>query len=364
MSTGDEMTGNRGRTMSRKLDHLRICAEGGIERGSAGFEDVMLLHSALPEVRMDEIDLSAVFLGRQCKAPLMIAAMTGGHPDTLPVNRNLGIAAEACGIPMGVGSQRAALEDPALEPSFTVVREVAPSAFLVANLGIVQLRDHGVEWADRAVEMIDADAIAIHLNFLQEAVQPEGDHNARGCLEALREFCEAPPCPVIVKETGSGLTAATAAACWNAGANALDTGGHGGTSWTAVEALRADPSTSQGRMLKSHGGLFEGWGIPTVVSLCDVIRLGGTVIATGGIRNGLDMAKALSLGASFCGVALPFVKPALESPVAVQDAITRYLAELRVAMFLTGSLHVPDLRHTKALVTGRTRELINQLLEE
>ena len=191
-------------TSSRKQDHLRICAAGGVEAGFTGFSDVRLVHAALPECSLGEIDTEARFLGHRFASPLFIAAMTGGHPEALPINRNLAAAAQRCGIGMGVGSQRAALEDPDLEDSFAVVREAAPRAFLCANLGVVQLREHGIEWAERAVEMIDAQAICIHANFLQEAIMPEGDHDARGCLGALATLCRDFPVPVILMETGAG----------------------------------------------------------------------------------------------------------------------------------------------------------------
>ena len=189
-------------TSSRKLDHLRICAEKDVESGDAGFSDIRFVHNALPECDMGKIDLTSRFLNHTFSSPLFISAMTGGHPGTKETNARLARAAERYGIGMGVGSQRAALENPSLADTFSVVRDEAPRAFLVANLGVVQLRDHGIEWAERAVGMIGADAIAIHLNFLQEAIQPEGDHNATGCLAAIEELAKDFKKPVIVKETG------------------------------------------------------------------------------------------------------------------------------------------------------------------
>ncbi len=214
-------------TSLRKLDHLRICAEEPVECGDAGFGDIRFVHNALPECDMGTIDLSARFLGHTFSSPLFISAMTGGHPGTKDVNARLARAAGRYGIGMGVGSQRAALENPGLEDTFSIVRDEAPRAFLVANLGAVQLRDHGMEWAERAVEMIGADALAIHLNFLQEAIQPEGDHNAAGCLGAIGELCRHFRVPVIVKETGCGISASTARQCWGAGVRAIDIGGLG-----------------------------------------------------------------------------------------------------------------------------------------
>lgn len=342
-------------TSSRKLDHIRICCEESVETGCSGFDDVILAHDALPECDMDSIDTGTRFLNTDLSSPLFIAAMTGGHPDTLEINRRLARAAERYGIGMGVGSQRAALEDPALEGSFTVVRDEAPHAFLCANLGVVQLRDHGIEWAERAVEMIDAQAICIHLNFLQEAIQPEGDHNAVGCLQALREVCEEFRCPVIVKETGCGISAEAALRIWGAGAAAIDIGGLGGTSWAAVECFRTDD-----RRLTSLGGHFRGWGIPTVVSLCEAAMSGGQVIATGGLRSGSDIAKAVALGATLGGMALPFLKPAIEGEDALFEVIEDTLWQLRVAMFLTGSGSIQELRNTRTYLTGKTREMCHR----
>jgi isopentenyl-diphosphate delta-isomerase len=352
-------------TSSRKLDHMRICLEKSIERGFTGFEDVRLVHNALPECNMDQIDTRARFLGHRFNSPLFIAAMTGGHCDTGVVNERLAKAAARSGIGMGVGSQRAALENPDLEGTFSVVRDVAPDAFIVANLGIVQLREHGIEWADRAISMVKGDAIAIHLNFLQEAIQPEGDHDATGCLEALRSLCEDFKYPVIIKETGSGISGRTAHAVFGAGVKAIDIGGWGGTSWAAIESIRADESPTAGdKRLISLGKEFIDWGIPTVVSLCDVSRTGGPVIATGGLRSGIDIAKAVVLGADLSGMALPLLKPAIESEQSLYVAIDTIEHQLKVAMFLTGSRTIADLKSKHAIITGTTREMVDSIMEE
>jgi isopentenyl-diphosphate delta-isomerase len=353
------MEKKRDLTASRKLDHLRICLEQNIERGRTGFEDIRLVHNALPECDLAFIDPGIEFLGHSFKAPLFIAAMTGGHPETKGVNRVLARVAEEAGIGMGVGSQRAAIENPALADTFSVVREEAPRAFLAANLGAVQLRDFGLEWAEKAAEMIDADALAVHLNFLQEAIQPEGDHGARGCLDAIRELCEEFRLPVIVKETGSGISAATAKTLWGAGVSAIDVGGYGGTNWAAIEGIRAgDPASSDPLTRPPLSKVFEDWGIPTVVSLCEVAGTGGPVIATGGIRSGLDMAKAIALGADLCGIALPFLAPAMKGERELYGIVSAFVQELRVAMFLSGAKNPAALRQETPYITGITLQML------
>ncbi|MBN2735170.1 MAG: type 2 isopentenyl-diphosphate Delta-isomerase [Methanomicrobiaceae archaeon] len=341
-------------TSSRKREHLEICCEKNIEAGFSGFDDVKLVHNALPECDMESIDTSVRFLGHNLSSPLFIAAMTGGHPDTLEVNRRLACAAEHFNIGMGVGSQRAALENPSLEDSFTIVREEAPKAFLCGNLGAIQLSEKGPEWADKAVEMIDAQAICIHLNPLQEAIQPEGDHDSKGCLDAIRELCKTSKYSVIVKETGCGISLETAKKLWGCGVSAIDTGGLGGTSWAAVEAVRAEEIS-----LAEIGRKFSDWGIPTAVSLIEIAGQNKPVIATGGLRSGTDIAKGVALGASLGGMALPLLKPAMESYESLAAAIEKIQRELVVSMYLTGSQDLDSLSKVRTYITGITREMIN-----
>lgn len=340
-------------TSSRKKEHLDICCNENIVAGRTGFDDVHLVHNALPECDMDAVDLGVRFLHHQLKAPVFIAAMTGGHPDTRDVNATLAKAAEEFGLAMGVGSQRAALENPEMEDSFTVVREYAPHAFLCGNLGAIQLRDNGAEWADRAVEMIDAQALCIHLNPLQEAIQPEGDHDSAGCLAALQELCSSCKYPVIVKETGCGISRECAHQVFAAGASAVDVGGLGGTSWAAVEQYRAENARQ-----KALGQHFADWGIPTAVSVFEAAHAGGPIIATGGLNSGTDVAKAISLGANLGGMALALLPAAMEGYESLYEKIEQIQTEIRVACYLTGSKNPAELTNVRKYVTGITSEMM------
>jgi isopentenyl-diphosphate delta-isomerase len=346
-------------TSRRKIEHLKICATSSVEsrKVSAGFEDVTLIHRALPELDMNKLDLSVDFLGKRLKAPFLIASITGGHPDTIPVNSALAAAAEELGVGIGVGSQRAAIDDPAQEESFRVVRDEAPNAFVYGNVGAAQIRKYGVEGVEKLVEMIDADALAIHLNFLQEAIQPEGDKDATGCLDTIREICSSLGTPVIVKETGAGISREDALLLQKAGVSAIDVGGVGGTSWAGVEVYRARES---GDSISEHlGELFWDFGIPTVASIIES-RVSLQIIATGGVRTGLDIAKSIALGASAASAALPFVGSALKGKEPVVSILSRMLDEFRTAMFLCGCANIQDLRNAPVVVTGWTLEYLGQ----
>ena len=239
-----------------------------------GWDDVRLVHEALPEVDQCEIDLSVEFLGHRLRAPLLIAGMTGGHTTARDVNAVLARAAERHGLAMGVGSQRAALRRPDLAYTYTVVREQAPTAFLIGNIGAPQLIAQdaapplGLDEVQLALDMIRADALAIHLNFLQESVQPEGERRSRGCAEAIRRVVETIDAPVIAKETGAGISQATALRLRDLGVAGLDVGGVGGTSFAAVEGLRAEAQGSTGS--QRLGEVLRDWGIPTPVSVVGV----------------------------------------------------------------------------------------------
>lgn len=311
------------------------------------------------------MDLAVQFLGRRLQAPLVISAMTGGHAAAAKINAVLARAAERHGLAMGLGSQRAALRSPRLAGTYSVAREMAPNAFLIANLGAAQLVPQGGEQllvTDQlraAVEMLRADALAIHLNFLQESVQPEGDRRATGIREAIRAAVAGVEVPCIAKETGAGMTRRTALELADMGFRALDVSGAGGTSFAAVEGERAaDRGDLRGATL---GRVFWDWGVPTAVSVVGAATAGLPVVATGGLRTGLDAAKAIALGATLVGVARPLLVAALDGDEAVDAWILQFLEELRVAIFLTGGRSVADLRAAHSVILGDTRRWIEDL---
>ncbi|ELY46373.1 type 2 isopentenyl-diphosphate Delta-isomerase [Natronorubrum sulfidifaciens] len=346
-------------TSDRKDDHIRIIEEEDVETSGTGFADIELVHDALPEIHRDEIDTSTTLLGHELAAPIVIESMTGGHPNTTKINRNLAEAAQQLNVAMGVGSQRAGLEldDEELLESYTVVRDVAPDAFLYGNVGAAQLLEYDVDDVERAVEMIDADAMAIHLNFLQEAVQPEGDVDARGCLAEIEQVAADLSVPVVVKETGNGIARETATRLADAGVDAIDVAGQGGTTWSGIESYRAAAVGADRQ--EAIGQLFRAWGVPTAVSTHEAASVHDCVIASGGVRSGLDIAKAIALGARAGGLAKPFLRPAGQGTDAVVDLLETLELELRTAMFVTGSASVGELQSADHVVLGRTKEYLD-----
>ncbi len=326
----------------RKLEHIRLALEERMQLGRSYFDDYRFEHAALPEIDLAEIDTGVDFLGRRLAAPLLISSMTGGTETAGMINRNLAAGAERARVAVGVGSQRKALEDPAKADTFRV-REVAPSAVLLANLGAVQLNyGMGVRECEEAVAMIGADALILHLNPLQEAIQPEGQCNFAGLLPKIGAVVRELGVPVVVKEIGCGISEATARALAAQGVRIVDTAGVGGTSWARIEAPRAGDL--------EIGELFAGWGIPTPDSIRQLRRVEGlTVIASGGVRNGLDVAKAIALGADLVGMAYPFLAAATESPEKVADKVARTVRELRICMFCLGVTTIAELQRVPLL---------------
>lgn len=345
-------------TEVRKRSHIEICSRRRIEaRGaSTGFEDVYLVHRALPEIDRDEIDPSTKVFGHSLSAPVLISGITGGTKKAYQINSALAEAAEELGLGMGVGSQRAAIENPNLAYTFKVAREKAPHALLMANVGVHQLfSERCMEEIRVAIDMISADVLAIHLNSLQEAVQPEGSPRFRGILSRIRDVAHALNIPVIAKETGAGVSAEVAVLLERAGVEGVDISGVGGTSWAAVEYYRA---RERGETLRrSLGRSFWDWGIPTVISLLEVRKSTKlTVVASGGVRMGLDVAKALALGADAVSIALPLLKPAMSGPDKVVKTLKLFISELETAMFLTGSRSIDDLRRVPVVIVGKVAD--------
>jgi isopentenyl-diphosphate delta-isomerase len=314
-------------------------------------ECVHLVHSALPESNMDDLDLSVNFLGKRLKAPIIVDSMTGGAPRAEKINGVLAEVAEEKGFAMGVGSQRAGLLSAGMADTYAIARKNAPTAFLFANIGAAQLaKGFSVKDAQKLVDMIDADALAVHLNPLQEVVQPEGEPSFKGVLAAIKNLCRGLSVPVIVKEVGAGISREVAIQLEYAGVRAINVAGAGGTSWAAVEAHRAGERRMQSKM--DLGLLFWDWGIPTAAALIEVKKaVKIPVIASGGLRNGLEVAKCLSLGAEACGMARPMIESADRGRPALETFAEQTIKELKTAMFVTGAKTVADLRRVRKVVT-------------
>ncbi len=329
----------------RKADHIRINLDEdvGFDRLTVGFENYRFIHQALPELDLHAIDLGTRLFNKSLRAPVLISSMTGGTEQARQINENLAWAAQAYGVAMGLGSQRAGLQHPETADTFKV-RHVAPDILLFANLGAVQFNyGYGVDECRRVVDMIEADALILHLNPLQEAVQPEGDVNFSGLAKKIEAVCKQLPVPVIAKEVGWGISEETARRLANAGVAAIDVAGSGGTSWSQVELYRA-PDDLHRRVAAA----FRDWGIPTAESVQMVKRAAPDlpVIASGGIRSGLDIAKAIALGATLGGMAGPFLKAAAISSEAVAELLEETIRVLRIAMFAAGAGNIEALQNT------------------
>ena len=336
---------------ARKADHIRINLEEDVQfpRLTTGLERYHFVHQALPELDLAAIDPASPLLGKTLRLPLLISSMTGGTEQAERINRHLAAGAQARGIAMGLGSQRTGLEVDATADTFRVRRE-APGILLLANLGAVQLnKGYGVDHCRRAVEMIEADALILHLNPLQEVLQADGDWNWTGLLDKVEQVCRDVGVPVVVKEVGWGISAALARRLAEVGVAVIDVAGAGGTSWSEVEYYRA-PSERLKRLARS----FADWGIPTAESLVAVGQAAPHLprIASGGIRDGIDVAKCLALGASAAGLASPFLKAAAVSAEAVVETIDFLADELRIAMFCAGAADLDALREPGRLVTS------------
>lgn len=334
-------------TSKRKLSHLKIVSDKEVQarRKTTLFELVELVHQPLPEVDTDKIDTSVKLFGKKLSYPIVISGMIGGHKEALKINKNLAKAAEETGVAMGVGSQRAMLENPELKETYQV-RKFAPSILLFGNLGAPQLSEYGVKGVKEACKSIEADAFSIHLNNLQEIVQEEGDTDAEGYLKEIKKISENTVFPIIAKETGAGISKEAAKELIKAGVSGIEAGGAGGTSWSAVEIER-----SKNKDMDE----FWDWGIPTAASILEIRSISGKIplIASGGLRTGMDVAKAIALGADAGGLAYPFFKAAEKGPDAVVKEIKKIGETLKNVMFLTGAKNISELKKSEKILYGK-----------
>jgi len=323
------------KTQKRKLDHLHVCQNGDVEFArSNGFEKYELIHNALPETDLDKIETMTDFLGKEFSAPIFIEAMTGGTDKAKKINKNLAKAAQDLELGFGLGSQRAMIEKRSLTPTY-YVRDVAPNIFIAGNIGAAQIQDYNTKQIAHAVKEIGANALAIHLNPAQEIAQLDGHDKWSGALASIKKLRSAVNVPIIVKEVGCGISGEVAAKLQAAGVDAIDVAGAGGTSWVKVDSIITG---------KPLDNFFE-WGISTADSLVQCVgKVNIPVISSGGIRNGIDAAKSVALGASLAGLALPLLKPALQSSEKVKSVLAQIIMELKTSMFLVGAKNLAELR--------------------
>jgi len=332
----------------RKAEHLRICLDENVQfhQQTNGFEHYHFTHCCLPELDLQDISLETSFLGKRLSAPILISSMTGGTQQAKLINHRLAEVAQNYGLAMGVGSQRAALEQPELSDTFEV-RSVAPDILLFANLGAIQLNyNYSLDQCLAIVDSLGADALVLHLNPLQECIQSRGDTNFKGLLNKIENLCQNIAIPVIAKEVGNGISAKMAEKLIAAGVSAIDVAGAGGTSWAKVESQRADNN-----LQKQLGLSFTDWGIPTAQCIKQIRQLNGEIplIASGGLRNGLEVSKAIALGADIAGLAFPFLQAARDSPESLDLLVKLILAEMKTVLFCTGNANVSQLRSSNSL---------------
>jgi isopentenyl-diphosphate delta-isomerase len=339
----------------RKEDHIRICLEEKVQGQltTTGLEDIHLIHRCLPETSLENIQLTTTLFNHVLSAPIIIEAMTGGTKTSAQINAVLAEATEKFNIAMGVGSQRVAIENPDTAYSFAIVREKAPNAFIIANVGGPQLQAYTLDHINQAIDMIEANALMIHLNALQETIQPEGEPQYAGLLEKIQQVAASVSIPVIVKETGAGIAYEEAIQLHAAGIQGLDVAGSGGTSWSAVETHRAKLRNDS--MHEQLGETFWDWGVPTAVSIVEASTVAPlTIIGSGGLRTGLDVAKVIALGANIAGLALPLLKAALTNQV--EKVLEQVILELKTAMFLVGARSIHELQSSPLVIVNKTAQ--------
>jgi len=339
----------------RKIDHIKLCVEKDVafKDKTTLLECVELGYKTLPEISLDDVDLSTEFLGKSFSFPLMVSAITGGAVVSKKINQDIAKAAQELGIGMGLGSMRAMIESPSLADTYNV-RDVAPDIFLAGNIGAAQLTEYSPDLINKSLLAVEADALAIHLNAAQEAVQPEGDVDFSGVLTKIAEYVDEVNVPVYVKEVGHGISFEVAKALKDVGIKTIDVQGAGGTSWTMVDALRHK---------KGFGRTFRDWGIPTAVSVIETKNaLGGegTIVASGGIRNGIDAIKSIVLGADMVGIAMPVLKAQQKSYKTLNDYLHTFVNEMSVASFLLGCVNLEELSNEEYVVLGKLKDWLNQ----
>ncbi|HON44197.1 MAG: type 2 isopentenyl-diphosphate Delta-isomerase [Planctomycetes bacterium] len=353
-------------TSFRKLAHLEICLQENTQtKQTTRLEDFHFIHRACSNLDFNEIDISTSLWDKKLDMPLMVAGMTGGHPEVREINELIAKTVEKNHLAMGVGSERAAIENKNeyITESFQIVRKFAPNTLLMGNLGVAQFSNegsYGISEIQQAIDLIQADALAIHVNPAQEVVQLEGDTNFFGFWENIQKFLPQVSVPVILKEVGSGFSQEDAKLLENSLLAGVDVGGTGGTSWVAVESLRAQRSNQ--RLQQETGQVFWDWGIPTALSVLETRHIckDKIIIATGGVRNGLEMAKLLALGADIVGMAMPFLHAANKGEEELEYFVQKIKKECKMALFLTGCRNIQELRKVPMIVTGFSKDWLEQ----
>ncbi len=350
---------------NRKDEHILLVSQEKVESNQTTWlEHVTFVHNTLPELNLDDLTFSCEFLGKSITAPVFVGAMTGGTELTKKINVSLAKAAQKYKIPMMVGSQRVILKHPETKSSFSVVRECAPDIPIVGNIGIAQITtSESFKYVQEIIDNIDADAVAIHLNVIQEVIQPEGDNMFSGAIEKIQMLKDQLDVPIVIKETGCGISKEIAQQLFDIGINIIDVSGVGGTSWVAVEFYRAK---KYGEVSKRElGKLFWDWGIPTAASILEVKSVVNRpssiqIIGSGGIRSGIDIAKALRLGANFAALARPFLMVALEGQDSIETFIEQTFRELKITMLLTGSKNIDELKKAPVVISSSLKEWIEE----
>ncbi|MHA1503598.1 MAG: type 2 isopentenyl-diphosphate Delta-isomerase [Candidatus Heimdallarchaeota archaeon] len=351
-------------TKDRKDGHINICSDDDskiVMINTNGFEDIHFIHRALPKSDFDDIKLNTEFLKHKLDFPILFSSITGGTPKAKKINQILARVAEKYNICLGVGSQRPAIEDPTIADTYSIVREEAPNAFIAGNIGAIQLNnDYGLEEAKKAIDMIDANALFLHLNPLQEAIQPEGQTNFGNLIDKIEDLCNDLKQPIIVKEVGSGISMEDAEELLNVGVEAIEVAGVGGTSWAKIESIRAQTQGFEDK--QSLGDLFANWGLPTALSTLELgsFREDLQIISSGGIRTGIEGAKAINIGADLVGFALPILRKALLGEIELELWLDRFIQELKTTMFLVGATNIEELIEIDVVLTGKAERWANE----